>query len=56
VAERLERDVIGARVEVLAHGFGHPLRRAVRDDRVDQGVAAAVGDVALGACPVTPSG
>jgi hypothetical protein len=48
MAQRLERDVVGPRVEVRAHGLGDCLRRAVRDDRVDQAVAAAVGDVALG--------
>jgi hypothetical protein len=42
VAERLQRDVIGARVEMRAHRFGHPLRRAMRDDPVDEPVAAAV--------------
>ena len=41
-------DVVGARVEVRAHGLGDRFRRAVGDDRVDQAVAAAVGDIALG--------
>jgi hypothetical protein len=48
VAERLQRDVVGARVEVGANGLGDALGRPVRDDRVDQPVAAAVGGVATG--------
>ena len=45
VAERLQADVVGARVEVRPDRLGDRLRRPVRDHRVDQPVAAAVGDV-----------
>ena len=48
MAERLEADVVRARLEVGADRVRDLLRRAVRDHRVDQAVRAAVLDVALG--------
>src|SRR3954452_13787753 len=48
LAERLQADVIGARVEVRAHDFGDLLRAALRDDCVDEPVGAAVAEVVLG--------
>ena len=38
VAERLQADVVGARLVVRLDRLGDRLRRAVRDDRVDQAV------------------
>jgi hypothetical protein len=48
VAEGLQRNVVGAGVEMGADGLGDRIGRAVRDDGVDQAVAAAAGDVGLG--------
>ena len=47
VPDRLQADVIGAGLEVRVHRLGDRLGRAVRDHRVDQPVAAAVGQLAL---------
>jgi hypothetical protein len=39
--------VVGARVEVCADDLGDVLGAALRDDRVEQAVGAAVGEVVL---------
>src|SRR4051812_1482623 len=47
LAEGLHADVVGAGVEMRAHDLGDLLRAALRDDRVEQPVGAAVGEVVL---------
>src|SRR5437870_4153312 len=46
-SDGLQAHVVGAGVEVLASHGGDVLGGAVRDDRVDQAVRAALGDVGL---------
>src|SRR5882757_7214079 len=46
--QRAHADVVGAGVEVRAHARRHVVRVARRNHRVDEPVAAAVGELAFG--------
>ena len=53
-AEHLNRDVVGTGVEVLLEPLGDVVRRAVRDQRVDEPVAARLGHVVVGKAQPLP--
>src|SRR5437868_5138019 len=47
LAERLQADMVGSSVEVRVDDLGDLFGAAVRDDRVDQPVGAAIDEIGL---------
>ena len=52
---RLDADMVGARLAVGADACGDRVRVAPRDQRVDQAVAAAVGEVGVAEAVLAPA-